>query len=167
MTVATIGRSGTGAPSVSGDFRPLRDAIEIPLASLGEPGSQVLFKAWIDEPSAASGELLLRGILVRLQSGSLDAFSLICPHEICEIESVTDSSLLPRHLGPLPTHLLLACPCHFSVFDPEDGGRNLAGPSPRGLYRFGLSVVGEHVLIDRVEASTVDRFSVKDNIQEV
>ena len=167
MTVATIGRSGTGAPAVASDFRQLRDAIEIPLAELGQPGSQVLFKAWIDEPSTVSGELLLRGILVRLQSGSVDAFSLICPHEICEIESVTDASLLPRDLGPLPTHPLLACPCHFSVFDPEDGGRKLAGPSPRGLYRFGLRVIGNTVLIDRVEASTVDRFSVEDNLQEV
>jgi Rieske Fe-S protein len=165
MTVATIGRPGTGTAAVASEFRQLRNVIEIPLAAIEQPGSQVLFKAWIDEPAAASGELLLRGILLRLQSGSLDAFSLICPHEICEIESVTDSSLLPRDLGPLPTHPLLACPCHFSVFDPEDGGTKLAGPAPRGLYRFGLRVVADHVLIDRVEASTVERFSV--DLQEV
>ncbi len=139
-------------------FRPLRETIEIPLARLQGAGSQASFRAWIDEPATAAGELLLRGVALRLRSGAVDAFCVTCPHEICEIEMVANGDRLPKELGPLPRRPLLACPCHFSVFDPEARGRLLAGPSPRGLYRFALDVVGEFVRIDRIEAAAVDRF---------
>lgn len=139
------------------------ETVELPLAAVAEPGSTAPFKAWVEAPATETGELLLRGIVWRLDSRSLDAFSVLCPHEICEVERVADpTALAQRESVALPARPLLACPCHFSVFDPEDRGARLAGPAPRGLYRFGFEVADDRVRIDRVEAALVDRFAVAD-----
>jgi Rieske Fe-S protein len=43
------------------------------------------------------------------------------------------------------------CPCHNSTFKAEDGER-LAGPAPRGLYRFNVTAVkGGAIEIGEVE----------------
>ena len=141
-------------------FRRLAEPVEISLDAVAESGSATPFRAWVDAPASPAGELLLRGALWRLESGSFEAFSLLCPHEICEIERVADGAALSQAAGALPHRPLLACPCHFSVFDPELCGERLVGPAPRGLYRFGFEVAGDRVKIDRVEAALVDRFAI-------
>lgn len=144
-------------------FQRLSESVEVSLDDLPASGSAAPFRAWVEAPATPAGELLLRGTLWRLDSGSFDAFSLLCPHEICEVERVADSAVQPQHEGiALPRRPLLACPCHFSVFDPEVRGAVLAGPAPRGLYRFGFEVVGDRVRVDRVEVSLVDRFAAPD-----
>jgi Rieske Fe-S protein len=96
-------------------------------------------------------------------SASFEAFSVLCPHEICEVERVADAGVLAQHRSvDLPARPLLVCPCHFSVFDPEARGEALTGPAPRPLYRFGFEIRGDRARIDRVEAALVDRFSVPD-----
>jgi Rieske Fe-S protein len=150
-----------GPSSGEDRFRELAEVVEVPLEDLPERGSSAPFKAWVEAPGTPVGELLLRGILWRLGEGALDAFCLLCPHEICEVERVTDAAAVRRDAAvTLPEPPLLVCPCHFSVFDPERGGERVAGPAPRGLYRFGLEIAGDRVRIDRVEASLVDRFAV-------
>ncbi len=136
--------------------------VEVALEDVPAAGSVAQFRAWVEAPGTPAGELLLRGTLWRLDSGSLEAFSLLCPHEICEVERVADPVRLPSQGVALPRRPLLACPCHFSVFDPEARGEQLTGPAPRGLYRFGFDIVGDRVRIDRVETSLVDRFTVSD-----
>ena len=140
-------------------FRWLTEPVEIPLDAVSESGSTAPFRAWVDAPATPAGELLLRGALWRLESGSFEAFSLLCPHEICEVERLADGATLAQPEVVLPRRPLLACPCHFSVFDPELRGERLVGPAPRGLYRFGFEVAGDRVRIDRVEAALVDRFA--------
>ena len=143
-------------------FQRLAGPVEVSLEDVTASGSAAPFRAWVEAPGTPAGELLLRGTLWRLDSGSLDAFSLLCPHEICEVERVADGAMLPQQSVALPRRPLLACPCHFSVFDPEGRGERLTGPAPRGLYRFGFDVVGDRARIDRVEASLIDRFTATD-----
>jgi Rieske Fe-S protein len=153
----------TPADRPDGRFQRLTESVEVSLDDLSESGSAAPFRAWVDAPATPAGELLLRGTLWRLDSGSFDAFSLLCPHEICEVERVADAAALAQHESiALPRRPLLVCPCHFSVFDPEVRGERLAGPTARGLYRFGFEVLGDRVRIDRVEASLVDRFAAPD-----
>jgi Rieske Fe-S protein len=144
-------------------FVQLVEPVEVSLDEVAAPGSATSFKVWVEAPATASGELLLRGTLWRLDSGSLAAFSVLCPHEICEVERVADTGALSRRENvALPRRPLLACPCHFSVFDPEADGATLVGPAPRGLYQFRLEADGDRARIDRVEAALVDRFAVTD-----
>lgn len=146
----------------SDGFHPLAETIDVPLEDQPEPGSAAPFKAWVEAPATAAGELLLRGILWRLRDRSFDAFCLLCPHEICEVERVTDTATLRHEAAALPEPPLLVCPCHFSIFDPERGGERVDGPAPRGLYRFGFELAGDRVRIDRVEASLIHRFTVRE-----
>jgi Rieske Fe-S protein len=142
-------------------FVPLIDPVEVALDQVPVSGSAAPFKAWVTAPATEAGELLLRGTVWRLDSGSIAAFSVLCPHEICEVERVADAAdLAQRESVVLPRRPLLACPCHFSVFDPEARGVPLVGPAPRGLYRFGLELEGGRARIDRIEAALVDRFAV-------
>jgi len=57
------------------------------------------------------------------------AFTAICTHDGCD---VTDW-LADEHV--------LSCPCHYSKFDPKDGGRVKDGPAPRALPQLPLKVV--------------------------
>ena len=141
-------------------FRTLTEPVEVALSELASPESAAAFRAWVDAPSTPAGELLLRGTVWRLESDSFEVLSVLCPHEICEVERVADpAALAHRENVELPRRPLLACPCHFSVFDPEAHGERLAGPAPRGLYRFGFQVAGDRLRIDRVEAALVERFA--------
>lgn len=148
-----------------GRFLRLMEAVEISLDEVPAPGSAAPFRAWIEAPDTPAGELLLRGTLWRLDSGAVEALSVLCPHEICEVERVADVAALAQREGvDLPRRPLLACPCHFSVFDPEASGAVLAGPAPRGLYRFELDIENGRARIDRVEAALVDRFATPDSL---
>jgi Rieske Fe-S protein len=136
------------------------ETVEVAPGELPAPGAAAPFKAWVAAPGTAAGELLLRGTLWRLESGSFDVWSVLCPHEICEVERISDPAALAQHVSvALPRRPLLACPCHFSVFDPEARGARLAGPAPRGLYRFGFEVAGDRVRIDRIENALIERFT--------
>jgi rieske iron-sulfur protein len=63
--------------------------------------------------------------LVRVAAGDgttgLVAYSAICTHLGCSVFAQ------PNEEGKIH------CPCHGSVFDPNDGGKVLAGPAPRAL----------------------------------
>ena len=56
------------------------------------------------------------------------AFTAICTHDGCD---VTDW-LADEHM--------LSCPCHYSKFDPKDGGRVKDGPAPRALPQLPIRV---------------------------
>jgi Rieske Fe-S protein len=74
------------------------------------------------------------------------AVCLRCPHEGCEVQFVEDPQKLPPELvaevGHPVTEPVYVCPCHNSTFTAEAGER-LAGPAPRGLYRFRVTRVSE------------------------
>ena len=102
--------------------------------------------------------MLLKGILLRLplpraagiESG-LKAFSLMCPHELCELNFTEDTRSDHWAASARRNHPVLVCPCHFSVFDPLADGAVIAGPAERGAYRFRWKVRGSKVEIREVE----------------
>ena len=83
------------------------------------------------------------------------AVCLKCPHEGCDVDFVADPNRLPQEvkdeIGQVVKNAVYVCPCHNSTFKAEDGER-LAGPAPRGLYRFRVtSVTDAAVEIGEVE----------------
>ena len=89
------------------------------------------------------------GMVVRTVAGNdlAEAFAAICvrcPHEGCDVEFVRDANQLPPEvkgeIGRPVTGSVYVCPCHNSTFAANDGSR-LAGPAPRGLYRFKVTGV--------------------------
>ncbi len=98
------------------------------------------------------------GMIVRTAAGDRpDNFAAVCvrcPHELCDVDYVGDPSRLPQEVvneikRPV-TDPVYICPCHNSTFK-TDGDR-LAGPAPRGLYRFRVTnVTASAVEIAEVE----------------
>ena len=44
---------------------------------------------------------------------------------------------------------VLACPCHFSVFDVSDGGRVISGPAPHPPQQLHVAVQGNDEFVSR------------------
>jgi ubiquinol-cytochrome c reductase iron-sulfur subunit len=90
-------------------------------------------------------------VLVRLPVHSLDlppelagydangivAYSKICTHAGCAISLYRTPLFQPDEPRPA-----LVCPCHYSTFDPADGGTVLFGPAGRRLPMLPLTVDG-------------------------
>ena len=104
-------------------------------------------------PSAAKPNEPIRisGFIVRTadSDNQPDRFSAVCvrcPHEHCDVDFVRDPGELPpevvQEIGRVVKEPVYLCPCHNSTFATADGGR-LAGPAPRGLYRFRVTRVTE------------------------
>ncbi|MEK9722075.1 MAG: arsenate reductase (azurin) small subunit [Rhodospirillaceae bacterium] len=102
-------------------------AIDIaPLDSLA-PGAEVAFE--YPDPNAPS-------LLMRLKSpaaggvgpdGDIVAFSMLCTHKGCPLNSLADRQML-------------VCPCHWSSFDPAKGGRLVIGQASQALPQIRLEV---------------------------
>ena len=147
--------------AIPGPLRPLREPVSVPLLNVSAPWQIATFKAWTTRPPSHSSdtpqEALVKGILVRLPPANEDqpalaAFCTTCPHEICDVDFVRDTSHVRTESATKPDHPLLVCPCHFSVFDPASQGRPIAGPTHRGLYRF-----DHRVLPDRVDILAIEQ----------
>jgi Rieske Fe-S protein len=91
------------------------------IASTSEvaPGSAVKFED--------SGQ---PAVLVHLQSGEFAAYSAICTHQQCEVAYKNGQ---------------LVCPCHGSVFDPENGAEVVNGPARLPLPEIPVEVRGGEV----------------------
>ncbi len=88
-------------------------------------------------------------VLVRLPVGSLDlppelrgyhadgivAYSKLCTHAGCAISMYRAPLFQPDEPRPA-----LVCPCHYSTFDPADGGSVLFGPAGRRLPMLPIEV---------------------------
>jgi cytochrome b6-f complex iron-sulfur subunit len=74
------------------------------------------------------------GILVRTPSGEFRAFSAVCTHLACIVQYRPD-------LG----HIW--CACHNGHFDLS--GTNIAGPPPRPLERFQVTVADDKIVVTR------------------
>jgi Rieske Fe-S protein len=96
--------------------------------------------AWAMEPGekiVRSASRFNRLVIVRLGPGDDAVFAntVICTHDGCD---VTDW-LADEHL--------LQCPCHYSKFDPKDGGRVVSGPAPRALPALPLTVTDGKLVV--------------------
>jgi Rieske Fe-S protein len=106
--------------------------------------------AWAIEPInriVRSGSRLNQILLLRLDPEKLTAvtrsraadgvvaYTVICTHTGCDIDDW------------LADEQLLSCPCHFSTFDPKDGGRLVDGPAPRMLPALPLKIVDGKLVV--------------------
>jgi Rieske Fe-S protein len=135
-------------------YRALPRPVLVPLADLSAPWRARQFVAEaVTLASAANPNQPIRvtGIVVRTVAGDdrPDRFKAVCvrcPHEGCDVDFVADPSRLPPEvideIGHAVREPIYVCPCHNSTFNVEDGER-LAGPAPRGLYRFRVTGVSD------------------------
>lgn len=72
------------------------------------------------------------GMLVRTASGEWRAFSAVCTHLQCTVQYRADVEQI-------------WCACHNGFFDLT--GRNVAGPPPRPLDEYDVTVKGEEVIV--------------------
>jgi ubiquinol-cytochrome c reductase iron-sulfur subunit len=76
-------------------------------------------------------------VLIRGDDGTYRAYSKVCTHAGCPVA-------LYRHASQQ-----LICPCHQSIFDVNDGAKNVSGPAPRPLPGLALGTDGSGFLIAR------------------
>jgi Rieske Fe-S protein len=143
-------------------FAPLRTPIHIPVAAVSQPWTPVKFTAEGTLPASGgrpAKRVILNGIVFRRQSpgerSPVSALCVTCPHEQCEVDLVTDPERLARMQGGITAHPMFECGCHASVFDALEDGARIAGPTPRGLYRFKAAVGDAGVEITEVEESAL------------
>jgi cytochrome b6-f complex iron-sulfur subunit len=74
------------------------------------------------------------GILIEPTPGDVRAFSAVCTHLGCTVRYQEDRKLI-------------WCPCHNGWYDLK--GRNIAGPPPRPLARYGVNVVHQDIFVTR------------------
>jgi Rieske Fe-S protein len=151
LMVAGFGRH-LMAQNASPRYRPLARPVVIPLDGMATPWQAQPFVAdGVTLSSAATPNQPIRisGMVVRTAAGGntperFAAVCVRCPHEYCDVDFLADANQLPpevkQEIGHGVDHSVFVCPCHNSTFDGADGAR-LAGPAPRGLYRFKVTNV--------------------------
>ncbi|HKV45543.1 MAG TPA: hypothetical protein VJT32_12860 [bacterium] len=86
-------------------------------------------------------------------------FQRICPHLGCIFDYVPVWQNVTSGYGgftppAFEQHALMACPCHFSIYNPEypgDPGNVISGPAPRGARYFHFEIRGEDIVVDGAE----------------
>jgi Rieske Fe-S protein len=156
MLVGLPRRAWTRLSRADPGFQPLTTPVRVPLGQLSADWQPVAFKAeamQAGDSHAAARRVIISGVVFRAGGAAPDlrALCVTCPHEQCEVQLVTDPARLARMAGGASGYPLFECGCHFSVFDASDNGARLAGPAPRGLFRFTAHTVGDQVEIDAIE----------------
>lgn len=100
-----------------------------------------------DSLSFSFGPEAIPGLVVRMPDGTLTVISRICPHQKCFTDLIKDPAQVFRETTFEPPGPVLACPCHASVFDLENGGKVLFGPAPEPPDRFEFQIQGEKIII--------------------
>ena len=106
--------------------------------------------AWAMDPGdrlVRSGSRLNQLLLLRFDPQALSAetrgraadgvvaYTSICTHTGCDVD------------GWHADEQQLECECHFSIFDPKDGGKPVDGPAPRALPALPLKVVDGRLVV--------------------
>jgi Rieske Fe-S protein len=73
-------------------------------------------------------------ILIDTPDGKLEAFSAVCTHLQCTVQYRPDMERI-------------FCACHGGVYDLN--GRNVAGPPPRPLQEYKVTVKGDDVIVSK------------------
>jgi Rieske Fe-S protein len=144
-------------------FRPLARPVAVPLEDMATRWRARQFVAdaiTLDTAATPNQPIRITGIVVRIAAGgnTVDRFQAVCvrcPHEACEVDFIDDPAKLPpeiiAEIGHPVSEPVYVCPCHNSTFT-VDTGERLAGPAPRGLYRFRVTgVTGAAIEIGEVE----------------
>jgi arsenite oxidase small subunit len=123
--------------------RASTDQIVAHLSDLAQPWSAVKFTL----PDADGSDMPC--IVVRLPGDKWYASSLICPHNKCTVMYVPDVNMARDSFNVETSTPVLACPCHFSVFDPAQSGRVIGGPAPNPPLQLRVEVRGDDVFVSR------------------
>lgn len=136
-------------------YRPLPRPVTVPLNDMLARWRARQFTAdavTLDSAATPNQPIRISGMVVRTGPAGANtpdrfqAVCLRCPHEGCDVEFVADPGTLPPEVvadvGHPLTEPVYVCPCHNSTFAVETGER-LAGPAPRGLYRFRVTGVSD------------------------
>jgi arsenite oxidase small subunit len=89
------------------------------------------------------------GIVIHLPDGGWYASSLICPHNQCDVMYVRDFAVARDSFNVEVDSPVLACPCHFSVFDVLRHGRVISGPAPAAPVQLNVEVREGKVIVSR------------------
>lgn len=76
----------------------------------------------------------------------LVAFSRICTHQQCVVNLNTDVAAISLGFNYDTTSPAITCPCHLSVFDPQQAGRAVSGPAVYPLPRARLELEEDQVV---------------------
>ena len=131
-------------------YRPLSQPVVVPLDALSAAWRVRPFTAdalTLSSAATPNQPVRVSGMIVRTGAGDLpEHFSAVCvrcPHELCDVDYVDDPKRLPAEvvseIGRPIGEPVYVCPCHNSTFKVD--GERLAGPAPRGLYRFRVTSV--------------------------
>jgi rieske iron-sulfur protein len=154
----TLGARGVAAQGEGASTRPkegdllikVGDSANTPLTPADIPIGARPTMAWAMDPGdrvVRNGSRLNQLLLLRFDPPALAAETLsraadgvvaytsICTHTGCDVEEWRADE---QHLE---------CECHFSVFDPRDGGKVVDGPAPRGLPALPLKVVDGRLVV--------------------
>ena len=107
------------------------------------------FKAGSPEdypPGSMTLDLEQKVFIVRAKEGYFYALSAVCTHLGCITNWKAEEGIV-------------ACPCHGSKFDRE--GNKIAGPAPRSLTRFAMSLDDQGRLVVDKSAIVGDDFTLK------
>ena len=106
----TTGATSPSTPTTSAPAGPLATKAEIPV------GGGVIF--------ADAGV-----VITQPEAGTFHGFTIVCTHQGCLVNSVTDT---------------INCPCHNSTYSIEDGSV-LGGPAPAPLTDVPLDIEGNNI----------------------
>ena len=152
LTLVSVSRRSWAQGTAALRYRPLARPVLVPIADLTTPGRARPFVAdAVTLSSAATPNQPIRvsGMIARTAAGDnrperFSALCVRCPHELCDVDFLADPAKLPPEviadIGHPVANPVYVCPCHNSTFTMGDGER-LAGPAPRGLYRFRVTAV--------------------------
>jgi hypothetical protein len=103
----------------------------------------------------------VEAMVIRLPGGSLWGFALQEPYGRCDLEFVTDLSLLTKQYGYRAKHPMVASPCDDTVYDPMNvssiggdvwaRGAVVQGVGLRPPIAINVEVHGQSIIADRME----------------
>lgn len=121
---------GKSVEAESGGGMPLNGGPEVGEMEAIAEASEVEQGTALPFTDTVSGE---QAVLLRLEDGRIAAYSAICTHQGCIVAYDAEEGTLE-------------CPCHDSIFDPENGAEVLKGPALKPLPQIPVKVEDGEVL---------------------